>query len=418
MGQGETPTPLRASRETVGAAVSDSTPHRGPVPAPPAEPGGNSGGRAVSTRAVFLDLARAVAILMMIQGHTIDAVLATSLRTGTTFEAWSFMRGLTSCTFLMLSGIVFTIATLRHWPLHLTPSAPVLRRLRRFGLFLLMGYALHFPVLRLADLWEVSGGRWRSFLVVDVLQLVAITLIGLQVLVLVARTPRRYELAAAAACVAAVVMTPTMWAIDWSGILPPVVAAYMSPSTGSQFPLFPWSGYILFGVVVGMAYLRTGSSDLARFANRHLLGGGAAMVTLAVLLSRVPLQPFGPTNFWTTSPNQFLMRAGLVLLLFGLAAHASRFVSHKPRIVHSLAQESLTIYATHLVLVYGSIWNEGLRQRLGATLPWNVAVGYAALMWLTMGLFALAWHWVKRTHPRVAGALRWAVAGVLLYRLR
>ncbi|HQZ40595.1 MAG TPA: heparan-alpha-glucosaminide N-acetyltransferase domain-containing protein [Vicinamibacterales bacterium] len=398
--------------------MADHDQSRGLEPADGARLAVSAHASGISSRAVFLDLARAVAILMMIQGHTIDAVLVPSARAGTWFAVWSFLRGLTSCTFLMLSGVVFTIATLRHWPLHLELGMAVVGRLRRFTLFLVLGYALHFPVPRIVRLWQASDERWRSFLAVDILQLVAITLIGLQLLVLIARTPRRYELAAAAACALAVVLTPMMWAIDWSGILPLAAASYLSPATGSQFPLFPWSGYMLFGVLVGMAYLRAGPTALARFANFQLLLGGAAMVALAFLLAQVRLQPFGPTDFWTTSPNQFLLRAGLVLMLFGVAAHASRFVSHKPRIIHSLAQESLTIYAVHLVLVYGSIWNDGLRQRVGATLPGNVAVGYAALLWLTMGLFALAWHWTKRTHPRIAGWLRWALAGGLLYQLR
>jgi len=398
---------------SVSALVHDGA--SAPEPSPHA--GGHESPRVASPRAVFLDLARAVAILMMIQGHTIDAVLATGARVGAPFGVWTFLRGLTSCTFLMLSGVVFTIATLRHWPLHLQPGMPVVRRLRRFGFFLVLGYALHFPVARFAHLSSASDERWRSFLVVDVLQLVAITLIGLQALVFIARTPRRYELAAGAACAAVVVLTPAMWAIDWSGTLPLAVASYVSPANGSQFPLFPWSGYPLFGVVIGMAYLRAGHTELGRFATLQLLGVGVGMVALAFLFARLPLQPFGPTEFWTTSPNQFLLRAGLVLVLFGVAAHASRFVSHKPRLIHSLAQESLTIYATHLCLVYGSVWNNGLRQLVGPTLPWQAAAGYAALMWLAMAVYALAWHWTKRTHPRAAGTLRWALAGALAYQL-
>ncbi|MEZ5286399.1 MAG: heparan-alpha-glucosaminide N-acetyltransferase domain-containing protein [Vicinamibacterales bacterium] len=294
----------------------------------------------------------------------------------------------------------------------------MLRRLRRFGFFLLLGYALHLPVNRLLRLRETSDERWQSFVVVDVLHCVAVTLIGLQLLVLVTRTPRRFTAAAAVACAAVVTLTPFMWRTPWATMLPVGLASYLTPAYGSQFPLFPWSGYMLFGVVVGMAYLGAGHADLGRFANRWLMGSGAVMLAAAFVFTRIPLQPFGPTTFWTNSPNQFLMRAGLVLILFGLAAHASRFVAHKPRMIHALAQESLMIYATHLCLVYGSIWNDGLRQRVGPTLDWTAAMGYAALMWLTMGLYALSWHWVKRSHPRTAAALRWSLTAALLYRLR
>lgn len=56
------------------------------------------------SRILFIDLARAVAVLLMVQGHTIDALLAPEYRTSLQYNAWLYLRGLTSCTFLFLSG--------------------------------------------------------------------------------------------------------------------------------------------------------------------------------------------------------------------------------------------------------------------------------------------------------------------------
>lgn len=142
---------------------------------------------ATSARSVFVDLARAVAILMMVQGHTLHVVLASDLRTGAAFYLWSFLRGLTSCTFLLLSGFVFTLATHRHWTDHFASRAAVVRRFRRFGFFLLLGYALHFPMAKVAHLYGMSAERWQSFLIVDVLQCIAVMLATLQVLAWLAR---------------------------------------------------------------------------------------------------------------------------------------------------------------------------------------------------------------------------------------
>ena len=49
-------------------------------------------------------------------------------------------------------------------------SAAVGRRLARFAGFVLLGYALHFPVSDLRDLATLSEARWSGFLQVDVLQ--------------------------------------------------------------------------------------------------------------------------------------------------------------------------------------------------------------------------------------------------------
>ena len=67
-------------------------------------------------------------------------------------------RGLTSCLFLILSGFAFSIATARHWTLHTAVSPAILKRARRFGLFIALGYALHFPVARLSELSNIPAG--------------------------------------------------------------------------------------------------------------------------------------------------------------------------------------------------------------------------------------------------------------------
>ena len=141
----------------------------------------------IGSRSVFVDVARAAAIMMMVQGHTLHVVLATDLRSETVFYVWSFLRGLTSSTFLLLSGFVFALATHRHWTDQFVSRATTGRRFRRLGFFLLLGYALHFPMAKLGHLYGMSDERWKSFFVVDVLQCIAVMLATLQVLVWLAR---------------------------------------------------------------------------------------------------------------------------------------------------------------------------------------------------------------------------------------
>jgi uncharacterized membrane protein len=291
--------------------------------------------------------------MMMVQGHTLHVVLATDLRSGTAFYVWSFLRGLTSSTFLLLSEFVFTLATHRHWTDQFVSRAATGRRFRRLGFFLLLGYALHFPMAKLGHLYGMSNERWESFLVVDVLQCIAVMLATLQVLVWLART-HRHTTAAAVGCVAIIALTPTMWRIDWAALAPTFVAAYLSPATGSPFPLFPWGAYVLLGAALGGLCVRSRMDPLTGFADRVLIGGGLGMLLVAFVCVRIPLQPFGPTDFWTTSPNQFLVRAGCVLLALGLLARIRSLVSKPAYAVQALAHESLTVYAVHLGMVYGS----------------------------------------------------------------
>lgn len=208
-----------------------------------------------------------------------------------------------------------------------------------------------------------------------------------------------------------------MWRIDWAGLAPRAIAAYLSPATGSPFPLFPWGAYILLGAVLGALCVRSRTAHFVSFANHVLLGGGLGMLVVALVCVRVPLQPFGPTDFWSTSPNQFLLRSGSVMLLLGLVAHISRLVSRPAYAVQALAQESLTIYAVHLCIVYGSVWNVGLRQRVGPTLTLLPALAYVAAVWASMMLLASGWHWCKHRQPGVAQWVRVGAGGLLLGRL-
>lgn len=368
-------------------------------------------------RVIFIDLARAIGVILMVQGHTLDALLDGTYRTGPIFRMWVFQRGLTSCLFLLLSGFVFSVATARHWSSHTRVSWASLSRVRRFGLFVLLGYGLHFPVSRFAELSGLSTERWRPFLAVDILQLIGVSLIALQLLVLLLGTQRAFTAAVFAACAWVVVATPLAWTIDWSARVPLPLAAYLSSATGSLFPLIPWSAYVLLGAGLGQVYDRWGAANLSAFANRLLLGGGAGAIVLAGVFSLLPFEPFGPSEFWSTSPSLFLLRAGSVLVVLGLIAHLSRRLAHLPRGLAALAQESLQVYFTHLCIVYGSVWNVGLQSYVGATLsPDSVALVVVALV-SSMIAFAWAWNWCKHAHRGIARLVAFAVLASLVWAL-
>jgi uncharacterized membrane protein len=97
----------------------------------------------VTDRLVFVDLARVLAILMMIQGHVLDALLSSDYRTAAAFHVWSFLRGLTSCLFLVLSGFVLAMTTQRRWAQHASGLATHARCMRRCVALLALGYLLH-----------------------------------------------------------------------------------------------------------------------------------------------------------------------------------------------------------------------------------------------------------------------------------
>jgi len=367
-------------------------------------------------RVIFIDLARAVAVVFMLYGHSVDALLAHSYRAGAWFDVWTFQRGLTSSLFLLLSGFAFSIATVRHWPSHLYISRSVLNRARRFGLFIVLGYALHFPVPKFAELWTVNDGRWRAFLSVDVLQLIGATFIFIQLLVLVTRTRQALTVVALVLACTIVMVTPGLWGVDWPARMPLWASSYLEQDTGSLFPLFPWSAYILLGVGLGQLYARWGASNLAAFANKVLLGGGVGMI-----LAGWALRPFAHDLFgrgpWTFIPPEVLLRMGTCLLILGGIAHGTGYISTLPRVFGAVAQETLLIYFVHLCIVYGSIWGPGLYQLYGATLGPLQVLGVVLVLVASMTALAWQWNWLKHTSPKAARAISIAVLVLLALRL-
>jgi len=355
-------------------------------------------------RVIFIDLARALAVFFMLYGHTIDALLAPGYRSGVWFEAWQFQRGLTSSLFLILSGFAFSIATGRHWSSHVHAGPAWWRRVRRFAWFIFLGYSLHSPVGRFQDLPYATAEGWRTFFAVDVLQLIGVTFIAVQCLVIVTRTRRAFTVVALALAVAMVALAPLFWSIDWRPWLPLWAWAYLSPVLGSGFPLFPafpWSAFILVGAALGQIYSSWGGSHLDAFANRVLLAPGLTFVAIGYGIGALPL-PMFESGARGVLPIDVLIRTGACMAIMGMIAHASQRVMRLPHVFGAVAQETLLIYFIHLCIIYGSAWSLGLAQFFGPTLgPAQTAATVGALV-ILMSAMAMWWNWLKHARPSVA----------------
>jgi len=283
-----------------------------------------------------------------------------------------------------------------------------LKRTRRFGLFLLLGYAIHFPVPRFSMLATLTDEQWRSFVQVDVLQLIGATFLIVQLLVLVVRSRRVFTVAAFGLGVAVLAFTHPVWAIDWWQRLPAWLAAYVSPARGSLFPLFPWATYVLFGAGLGQIYVGWGAARLANYTTLVLLVPGLVLSIAGWALSAVENAPWGP-DAWNFMPIQLAIRIGACLIILAGIAWASQHLGRVPHFCAAVAQETLPIYFVHLCIVYGSIWNPGLAVWYAASLGPLPTLLCVLLILGSMAALGWYWHGLKHTRPRLA---RWITAGV------
>ncbi|MBM4151193.1 MAG: DUF1624 domain-containing protein, partial [Ignavibacteria bacterium] len=121
-------------------------------------------------RLFALDLARLMAMLMMMQGHTIDALVQPQLMHLDEFpwNVWQFMRGLTAPIFLIVSGTVHVFAMKRN-ELGAMSEETRKRRMNWAWIILLCGYMLVFPANRLIDLPFVQPDALAMFFQVNIL---------------------------------------------------------------------------------------------------------------------------------------------------------------------------------------------------------------------------------------------------------
>jgi uncharacterized membrane protein len=171
----------------------------------------------------------------------------------------------------------------------------------------------------------------------------------------------RTGVAAIVAAVGVAMLTPplyTTWRPRW---LPWWLESYINgvhtfkEPPGWLFPMFPWAGFAFAGLAVGFLLL----SDWARERETLLFGllgaGGAAVWFAAQRMDRSPWQIYAEYNFWLTSPNYFLMRVAVLMVIMAAAYAWCRWGlatwGFSPMI--QFGQTSLLVYWVHIEFVYG-----------------------------------------------------------------
>jgi uncharacterized membrane protein len=323
---------------------------------------GRSGSAA---RVLVLDLLRLAATVQMVQGHVVDAVLAPEWRSGAVHGAWLWLRGLTSVAFLFLAGWAFQLATLRELDRHRRDRTAVARRFRRAGMLIALGYALHLPINALAGGDSpAASAALHAALVVDVLQCIGVCLLLLEGLALCLPTRRSIEVACCVLGAFVLVLAPALSALPWHGPLLPL-ANYLSPRGGSLFPLFPWAAHVLLGAGLG-GLLLDGGTRPARAV--RLLAGACALLAAAFVAARAG-EPLIADH---------LSRLGFVLAAATLLTRLEPAAATWPAWTRRLANETLFVYAFHVLLVYGQ--GVGLASLVGERLAPLPAAALALLV--------------------------------------
>jgi len=298
----------------------------------------------------YLDWARGLAVLIMIQAHVLDSWTRIDAR-GTWQYAWAMIvAGFGAPMFLFLAGISVALSAgskLRRNGDSRAAAAVVMNR----GVWI---FFLAF-LFRL-QAWVLGWGAPRTLLKVDILNVMGPSIAAAGALWGSMRAPRQRLAAFAASAAAISIVTPILRHARALDGLPDALEAYVRPLGGfSAFCFFPWAGFVFAGAVIGLFLDQARTPERESRLNAWLAIAGVTLGVAAYAGSFLPT-PYAHSEFWGGSPAFFAVRVGILTFIVPLAYAWEQVVirqSWSP--MEQLGRSSLFIYWIHVEIVYGLV---------------------------------------------------------------
>lgn len=305
-----------------------------------------------STRFVFLDVVRGIAVLWMIQVHITNAFLDPALRHSPFFDVLNISNGYVAPTFIFCAGAGFWIAVGRKMQAYLEGGKVLRGYLRRLFYILWCGYVLHVPFYSLDRMLIASRAEIVPGFQIDVLHTIVYS--SLLALGIVFATRNLARMTQMCGIVALTIMF-TSW-IAWQyqiyTYLPAPIAYLISPPPNSPFPLLPWSAFFFGGVFLTGLFMTSTRKDA--MATWWVVLGFVGPFML-FFVHQLPFAMPWESLWWKVSPSILMFRiCGTMLLFGGLYLLENRLqTSRIGTFLQRVGQESLLMYVAHLLIVYG-----------------------------------------------------------------
>jgi len=317
----------------------------------------------VTNRLAYVDWMRGLACVLMFQTHCYDSWLNPQAR-NSSFFAWSRLGGtLPAPLFVFLAGISFALVTGRLREKRIARGAiarqTILRGAEVFG----MGLLFRVQEFALGYRWA----PWTDLLRVDVLNILGLSMILMGLLCWLTAggtgAAARLQTSLAALFVATLVAmaTPPLWTTHRPRFLPWPIESYVNgvhvfdQPQPWLFPLFPWSAFAFAGLAAGFFLFSSHSRRNPTIALVLVGFTGILACALSVFFDHSPFVLYSVYDYWHTSPNFFMMRCGILMLILFLVYAWCRwgFAEKGFSPIIQLGKTSLLVYWVHIEFVYG-----------------------------------------------------------------
>jgi len=344
------------------------------------------------SRRAYIDWARGLAVLLMIEAHTTDAWTHTAAKKTLLYRDANILGGFAAPLFLWLAGLAVVLSATRtaeRTGSRGLASAAIVRR----GLEL---FVLAF-LFRIQSFVASPGNHVVTLFRVDILNIMGPSIAAAGLAWAVAATTSGRVAVFGTLATACGMLTPLVRVSPVVDRWPVWVQWYLRPAGDlTVFTLLPWAGFVFAGAAVGALLATARDVRSERRMQMALAVAGASLIALGFYTAgRASI--YRTSSFWTSSPTWFAIRVGIVTVslavVYALAALAG-WAGVRLRPLERLGQHSLFVYWIHVELVYGySSWL--WRQRLPL---WGTAIAY--VLFCVLIYRAIGWR------DRIVGAWR------------
>ncbi|MFN4872293.1 MAG: heparan-alpha-glucosaminide N-acetyltransferase domain-containing protein [Akkermansiaceae bacterium] len=353
-------------------------------------------------RLKFIDLARSIAIMLMLEGHFVGLTLTLEARdpSNLIYVIWNSIRGFTAPLFFTSAGMIFVFLLTGENGLSFFKQVRVRKGFIRAVELLLWGYALQLSLRNFPDYLKGEFGSW--VFAFHVLQCIGVGLIVLILIAALHRAIGKFSLASFYAIAMLIFLSLYIWlkSLPEGTYVPEgwpqlVQNALIGPR--SEFPIAPWLGYVLLGGAMG-AYLRAQNNQLPTLRSCSwffILAGILKLIWFAAFSIPMPEYALDGIAWFTERAFEVVLFLGILRII------EIRFGIDAPWILR-IGQETFAIYIFHVIVLYGGLFGFGLSIHLKEKLePWQAAGG-ALLFIAFFAAYAIALNiWKTRKQKKV-----------------
>ncbi len=353
----------------------------------------------------FIDMARAVAILLMLEGHFIDVMLASEWRVSghLLYEIWLRIRGMAAPMFFTVTGLIFSYLLSGAREPGFLRVKRVRRGLLRAAELMFWGYLLQVNLSHLPELLRGGHDAWLSSF--HVLQCIAVGLLALIGIFGIFRRAGPWLLAGGYLAMGLANFLFAVALANQEGPLPSDAPLWLQnpvKAAGSTFPLAPWLGFTFYGAAIGVLLRWHGADRERQVAAMPFFAIGAFLAMLGWPIDRFIGTRLLDLIGHAESPRALLAafhgRIGEILLVLGFLVWIENRFRPSAGWLETIGRNTFPIYVSHVVILYGGIFGIGLDRWFHHSLnPWQAGIG-AVLFCAFFGFCAqwlepLALHW-------------------------